>query len=160
MKQKVEFEIDVPDGKKAVWKDGKVVFEDIKPQLPKTWEEFCKSNPRIRCYYINNNSEIRCAAVAPNRMSNEDANLLPCQEAAEQHLALMQLHQLRDCYRQGWIPDCIDNSKKWYIIKFKNQLHISATHNYSMFLSFQTEEIAELFLKNFKELIEQAGDLI
>ena len=43
MKQTIE--IEVPDGKQAVWKDGKVVFEDIKPQLPNTWEEFCKNYP-------------------------------------------------------------------------------------------------------------------
>ena len=36
--------IEVPDGKKAVWKDGKVVFEDIKLQLLKTWKEFYKQN--------------------------------------------------------------------------------------------------------------------
>ena len=35
MKQTIE--IEVPDGKQAIWKDDKVVFEDIKPQLPKTW---------------------------------------------------------------------------------------------------------------------------
>ena len=40
MKQIIE--IEVPDGKKAVWKDGTIVFEDIKLQLPKTWEEFCE----------------------------------------------------------------------------------------------------------------------
>ena len=40
MKQTIE--IEVPDGKKAVWKDNKVIFEDIKPRLPKTWEEFCE----------------------------------------------------------------------------------------------------------------------
>ena len=28
--KKQTLEIEVPDGKKAVWKDGKVVFEDIK----------------------------------------------------------------------------------------------------------------------------------
>ena len=49
MKQKIE--IEVPDGKKAIWKDGKIVFEDIKPTLPKTWEEFCKQNN------INKNKE-------------------------------------------------------------------------------------------------------
>ena len=42
MKQTIE--IEVPDGKKAVWKDNKIVFEDIKPPLPKTWEEFCEQN--------------------------------------------------------------------------------------------------------------------
>ena len=158
MKQTIE--IDVPDGKKAVWKDNKLVFEDIKPQLPKTWEEFCKSKPRIGCYYINNNSEIGCAAVVQNRMPNEDANLLPCEEAAEQHLALMQLHQLRDCYRQGWKPDCSDDSKKWCILKYDNKPSIDFYYSRIEFLSFQTKELAEQFLKNFKELIIQAGDLI
>ena len=45
MKQTIEIEVEVPDGKKAFWKDNKVVFEDIKSQLPKTWEEFCEQNP-------------------------------------------------------------------------------------------------------------------
>ena len=46
MKQTIE--IEVPDGKKAVWKDGKVIFEDIKhdpPRFPKTWKEFCEFYP-------------------------------------------------------------------------------------------------------------------
>ena len=127
MKQTIE--IEVPDGKKAVWKDGKIVFEDIKPKLPKTWEEFCKQN-KVKI------------------------------KATEQHLALMQLHQLRDCYRQGWIPNHEENSKKWSITKFKNKLYACSACHYSSFLSFQTEEIAEQFLTNFKDLIEQAGDLI
>ena len=42
MKQTIE--IEVPEGKRAIWKDDKVIFEDIKPQLPKTWEEFCEQN--------------------------------------------------------------------------------------------------------------------
>ena len=152
--------IEVPDGKKAVWKDSKVVFEDIKPQLPKTWEEFCKSKPRIGCYYINNNSEIGCAAVAPNRMPNEDANILPCEEAAEQHLVLMQLHQLRDCYRQGWVPNYSDDSQKVNIEKRGDTPMIVISIYRSSFLSFPTQELAEQFLTNFIDLIEQAGDLI
>lgn len=160
MKQKVEFEIDVPDGKKAVWKDGKVVFEDIKPPLPKTWEEFCEQNKvKNGEYFINGDSGI-LAAGKGERYQNADRNILPSKQEAERHLALMQLHQLRDCYRQGWIPDCMDNSKKWYIINFKNKFYINSTQSYKIFLSFQTRETAELFLKNFKVLIEQAGDLI
>ena len=37
MKKTVTIEVEVPDGKKAVLKDNKIVFEDI--ELPKTWEE-------------------------------------------------------------------------------------------------------------------------
>lgn len=160
MKQKVEFEIDVPDGKKAVWKDGKVVFEDIEPQLPKTWEEFCKQNKmkNNECY-IDITSYIREAYIGERRR-NEDRNVLPSRQAAEQHRALIQLHQLRDYYRQGWKPDCSDDSKKWCIIKNNNILSVDWGINYSAFLSFQTREIAEEFLNNFKSLIKQADDLI
>ena len=87
MKQTIE--IEVPDGKQAIWKDNKVVFKDIKPKLPKTWEEFCKT---YKSTYV-----------------------LPSKYAAKQHLALMQLHQLRDCYRQGWTPNLAEESKKYYI---------------------------------------------
>lgn len=158
MKQTIE--IEVPDGKKAVWKDDKIVFEDIKPQLPKTWEEFC-NNYKVQngeCY-IASNSIIQ-PVPSKIRITYRDNNLLPNERAAEQHLALMQLHQLRDCYRQGWVPDYMDNSKKFYIINFKNKLCIECIFNYKVFLSFQTREIAEEFLNNFRGLIEQAGDLI
>ena len=43
MKQIIE--IEVPEGKKAIWKDDKIIFEDIAPKLPETWEEFCKLYP-------------------------------------------------------------------------------------------------------------------
>ena len=131
MKQTIE--IEVPYGKKAVWKDDKIVFEDIKPQLPKTWEEFCKQN-KVKI------------------------------KATEQHLALMQLHQLRDCYRQGWKPnisdDCNKYGIKWNSLSLEEELIVVWCNHDPRFLSFPTYEIAEEFLTNFRELIEQAGDLI
>lgn len=158
MKQTIE--IEVPDGKKAVWKDNKIVFEDIKPQLPKTWEEFCEQNniKKGECY-LDASSSIRELEIS-KRNKHTDKNILPNKQVAEAHLALMQLHQLRDCYRQGWVPNYTDISKKWYITNFRNKLSVDAIINYGAFLSFQTKELAEQFLTNFKDLIEQAGDLI
>ena len=158
MKQTIE--IDVPDGKKAVWKDNKVIFEDIKPQFPKTWEEFCKQNEiKKNEYYLDTSS---CIIVISDskRYSGSDRNLLPSKEAAEAHLALMQLHQLRDCYRQGWIPT--EDKVSFGITKrtIDACLSIDRFMYYSRFLSFPTREIAEEFLTNFHELIEKAGDLI
>ena len=164
MKQTIE--IEVPDGKKAIWKDDRVIFEDIEPELPKTWEEFCKIKKLIDSEtYIDSNSKCigidKCFTIGGwERNHYNDRNILPSKKAAEQHLALMQLHQLRDCYRQGWIPNYTENSKKWSITKFKNKLYACSACHYGSFLSFQTEEIAEQFLTNFKDLIEQAGDLI
>ena len=73
----------------------------------------------------------------------------------------MQLHQLRDCYRQGWIPDFRNTDSKYCISKIREyefMIAEYATHN--IFLSFQTKELAEAFLTNFRDLIIQAGDLI
>ena len=158
MRQTIE--IEVPDGKKAVWKDGKVIFEDIKLQLPKTWKQFCKQNKIKEGEYFIYDNSITMEADAGERDADLNKNVLPSKQAAEQHLALMQLHQLRDCYRQGWKPDCSDDSKKWCILKYHNKPSIDFYYSRIEFLSFQTKELAEQFLKNFKELIIQAGDLI
>ena len=158
MKQTIE--IEVPDGKIAIWKDNKVIFEDIKPQLPKTWKEFCNSFYIDKEYFINISSEI-LEYSDEFRQCNSDKNILPSETAAKQHLALMQLHQLRDCYRQGWKPDWNDRNIKFYIFHWNYQRNgVYSTYNIPYFLTFQTEELAEEFLKNFRDLIEQAGDLI
>lgn len=158
MKQTIE--IEVPDGKKAIWKDGKVIFEDVTSGLPTTWREFCNKFPVSNMEYcIKINSHI-IKLVSSERDEREDRNALPSKQAAEQHLALMQLHQLRDCYRQGWKPNYTDDSQKWYILKNNDKLSVDWNISYSVFLNFQTREIAEQFLNNFKDLINQAGDLI
>ena len=160
MKQTIE--IEVPDGKKAVWKDNKVVFEDIKSQLPKTWEEFCYNNDRKpNEAFITNSSEIQLITEQHERKPFGDRNILPSKQAAKQHLALMQLHQLRDCYRQGWIPDWNNSIQNKYVIyNLEGKFAISPYYCHSHFLAFQNEKRAEEFLNNFKDLIEQAGDLI
>ena len=158
MKQTIE--IEVPDGKKAVWKDNKVVFEDIKPQFPKTWEEFCEQNAikRSECYL-----DISSCIIDMwdgKRDISSDRNVLPNKQAAEAHLALMQLHQLRDCYREGWEPDWNNDCNKYIIVKNRDKYVVFGGNWTNEFLSFQDRERAEEFLNNFRELIEKAGDLI
>ena len=158
MKQTIE--IEVPDGKEAVWKDGKVVFDDIKPQLPRTWEEFCENYKASKGEaYINTCSDIvKLLINGDKRAKIEDRNILPSEQAAEAHLAYMQLHQLRDCYRQGWKPKLQDcNFTIVYNIEWKL---VVGAYQSSRFLSFQSKEIADEFLTNFRDLIKLAGDLI
>lgn len=159
MKQTIE--IEVPDGKKAIWKDNKVIFEDIKPQLPKTWKEFCKmKKPNKSEAYINNGSEcVELGDPSEKRLYQGDRNVLPSKKAAEAHLALIQLHQLRDCYRQGWEPYW-NGYSKYVIVKNRGEYGVFTSKWTSRFLTFQDMETAKEFLTNFRELIEQAGDLI
>ena len=167
MKQTIE--IEVPDGKKAIWTDGKVIFQDINPQLPKTLEEFCEMKNFDKSEaYIDFNSH--CVEVNllddETRCYHDDRNILPSKQAAEAHLVLMQLHQLRDYYRQGWVPDYTDTSDKfcinhyfsYYLHECNYEIVVRTTNSY--FLSFQSKEIAEKFLNTFRDLIEKAGDLI
>lgn len=162
MKQIIE--IEVPDGKKAVWKDGKVVFEDIKPQLPKAWKEFCKNYLIGEAeYYINSTCRLCETRSGTKRQEVFDRNILPSKQAAEQHLAFMQLHQLRDCYRNGWIPNWNNQKtiKVCIVQRFPGMYIIEPRDGfYPAFLSFKDNKTAKEFLKNFKDLIKQAGDLI
>ena len=131
--------------------------------LPKTWEEFCK-NYKVQKdeYFISSNSTIE-GVLSNIRLPCKDSNLLPNKQAAESHLALIKLHQLRDCYRQGWKPDWKNNNLPKYCIYCVNKeqkFDIGSFYERREFLSFQSRKLAQEFLNNFRDLILQAGDLI
>ena len=163
MKQTIE--IEVPDGKKAVWKDNKVIFEDIKPQLPKTWKEYVTFHFPVdklpeNHYVCAETSIFSCHTTNSDYESTlQTKNILTSDKTIKQHLALMQLHQLRDCYRQGWEPDW-NGYSKYVIVKNRGEYDVFTSNWASRFLTFQDRERAKEFLTNFRELIEQAGDLI
>ena len=75
---------------------------DIEPQLPNTWKEFCEtSNISEKEYFISDYYGVskvhRIRSYPVPRDPKRDGNILPSKNAAEQHLALIKLHQLRDC---------------------------------------------------------------
>ena len=81
MRQTIE--IEVPDGKKAVWKDNKIVFEDIKPPLPKTWDEFCEQNLIKKGeYFLNSFSTSEPGTFGTIRHKDSDRNILPSEQSA------------------------------------------------------------------------------
>lgn len=168
MKQTIE--IEVPESKKAVWKDGKIIFEDIESQLPKTWEEYCERTmiEDNEVVIVDNLLDIPTIIQKPFIREPGDPykhkKLLPSEKVARQFVALMQLYRLRDYYRQGWTPDWEDDSCKYTIVQkltIKGIQHIVACYRTTpCFLSFPTYKLSEEFLTNFRDLIEQAGDLI
>ena len=126
--------------------------ELIDDRLPKTWDEYCAKHGEVGDKI---KASLNTAYMTINRYVFSD-----CKQA-QAHIAKMKLHLLRNEYRQGWVPEWgnIDESK--FVIEMAgNELVVE---NYGITrhsLSFQDEKRAEEFLTNFRELIEQAGDLI
>ena len=128
--------------------------------LPRSWEEFCEKFPVKKG---------ECIIESEDRISVSpwDINIrrlktwCPSKKSAEAHLAMIQLEQLRDCWRQGWEPDWNDKKQaKCYICYYQGKFKISTLYETRCFLSFPTYQMAEEFLKCFRDLIELAGDLI
>lgn len=151
------FNIEIPEGyeidqEKSTFE--KIVFKEIKKGLPKTWEELTK----VEGYYIGT-----CAGVSDYQGASKEVNknVFATKEQAEAAVAMAQLSQLRDAYRQGWKPDWKNGSTKKYVI-FCEDSHFRIDYWYTReyFLSFESQAIAQEFLKNFKDLIEKAQPLM
>ena len=135
--------------------------ELTKVELPRSWEEFCKTHDIMpkETVISGKNSNISCIGVRITRNAQDDRNMCPSKASAEAHLAMIQLEQLRNCWWGDWKP-IWGISQKWCIRLFNGVPSVGITTNISKFLTFPTKEMAEEFLKCFRDLIEKAGDLI
>ena len=121
--------------------------------LPKTWDEFVNStnfNFNINVNYHNKTLDYSCNCFL-NKSIGESSII------CEKHIALFKLEQLRDCWRQGWKPEPGNNSYAIKVLGEKLEVYCYCSRE---FLSFPTREMAKEFLECFRDLIEQAGDLI
>jgi hypothetical protein len=149
--------INVPDGYEIDKEQStfeNIVFKEIEKGLPKSWEEL----KEVGGYYVDRMSLVY-GQVYQVRDSNR--NTFATKEQAEASIALAQLSQLREVYRQGSKPDYTDKYAVKYGIYFTNQeLKIGAFYETNVFLMFQSEQIAKQFLENFKDLIDKAKPLM
>ena len=125
--------------------------ELIDYRLPKTWEEYRKMK--------GDEGEKANAALSFAYTSINGA--FADYHDTQKHIALMKLHLLRDEYRNGWKPDWKDRNLGKYVIESsEGECYVAKYIHISSFLTFQDEITANEFLTNFRELIEEAGDLI
>ena len=138
----------------------KVKYEP-KHVLPRSWEEFCATHDiTMSEYFIGNTGNI-FNSNSCKRIPEISKTILPSEQAAEAHLAYMQLHQLRNAWREGWTPDWKDNTQAKFAIIYNKDEHIVFDCRFiSRFLTFQDEARAKEFLECYKGLIKKAGDLI
>ena len=126
--------------------------ELIGSRLPKTWDEYCIKHGEVGDKI---KASLNTAYTTINKYTFSDY------KQAQAHIAKMKLHLLRDEYRNGWKPDWkYGNSRKYVIESSEDECYVDNYKHISSFLAFQDEKTANEFLTNFRELIEQAGDLI
>ena len=77
-------------------------------------------------------------------------------------LALCQLLICRNAWwkQLGWKPDWNDDSYKYIIDFTSDNINIDSYHSISRILSFPTEKVRDKFLETFKDLIEEAKELL
>ena len=123
-------------------------------RLPKTWDEYCDQLEKNESVKVKVNIQLL----------RETLRLMMDYTYADKHVAMVKLHILRDKYRGGWKPDWTDKSIKyglmWNTHAEKKELTVARCNWNTLFLSFQTSELTDEFLTNFRDLIEEAGDLI
>lgn len=126
---------------------GAYTLEELGFELPKTFEEFLGVMERWNI-------------AIPEQMYND---------AILQIAAVKKLMLLQTFYNNGWQPNWKEMVEdKFSIIRnyiketdeYKYGVEGKYSPTYSTWLVFKSKKLADEFLNNFRELIEQAGDLI
>lgn len=153
--------------------NGEIVLEK-EYEFPKTWSDCLKDKEFANTLeFLDVNSQVHSLApyirtISALDVANQSSwNLLPEGYGAK-ILALSRLLVIRDAYRriEGFDGD---KSKLVFAIKHTyseaNKRHLLclskvSTRDGNLVISFSKIKTAEEFMKNFSELIEEAGDLL
>ncbi len=123
-----------------------------KNKYPDSWEDLRE----IKGYIVNEDSQVQDTEWWKTIVDTK--NIFSTEELAEASIALAQLSQLRDVYRDGWKPDWKNvNIDKYTITLFKNDWCTSDQwFSEVKFFSFQNEETRDIFFSKpkIKKLLE------
>lgn len=158
--------ITVPEGWEFDHLDerGNIVLKEKKKELPKTWLKcLCSIND---VEMIEEDSEVHKCSISElsddgRLFGDSERNLLP-QGLGKPMLALCQLLVCRNAWwkQLGWKPDLTDICVK-YCIGYNKDVASKAVSSFSNYiLAFPTEDIRDLFLYTFRDLIEEAKELL
>ena len=119
------------------------------------WEDFGE----VKGWYISANGDIEDALI-PEKTNDSNKNTYPSKEEAEAALAISQLLQWRNKTLEDWKPDFKSDEHKYAIMCYKGEIMIRVTDYLYFTFTFQNHDQAYEFMKNHKELLEQAKPLL
>lgn len=145
-----QIEIDLGDDYEYKFEMNKLYIVKKKPTYPKTFDECCD--------VLNIPNDERYIDVDVlldyNKILSAFTKLLVCRDAywkiAGEELGL----------GKSWKPDFSDDSLKYNIFSYENEIILSDTHWSNRILIFPTIEMRNTFYENFKDLIEQCKELL
>ena len=122
-----------------------------RPKYPKRWEDL----GRVSGWYVDQDSDVRHVYSVVAKDTNYDAFATE-QQARSFGIIYPQLTQLMKAYRGEWVPDWEDRESAKSTIEFDHTgVNIQIRLVTRMPISFPTHEIAEQFLNDHRELIEE-----
>ena len=159
--------ITIPEGWEfdRIDENGNIVLKEKKKELPKTWLKCLRVVNETE--YINDCSEIKKQSNADNLESggciigSEERNLLP-RGLGKPMLALCQLLVCRNAWwkQLGWKPDWKSPEEKYCIYHSSDGVDWKNYTYDCRILAFPTMEVRDQFLYTFRDLIEEAKELL
>lgn len=151
-----ELNIQIPEGYEIDKEQStfeRIVFKEKKEE-PISWETL----PKVIGYSVDTYSEIFHDTTGYSIEMYK--NVFKTRRQADAALALAQLSQLIPEYIRRYYPENPDWKPNWIgnycIFVVENNIRMAASWNIQYFCAFPTWEIAKRFLKEQKELLEQA----
>ena len=140
MKKQETKSLPIPEGWEfAGYENGEVKIRRVEPKLPTTYEDAVDAI----------NYDILTRMLVPQNMSRPVialCNLLVCRNAWWQKL--------------GWKPDWKEHDGKFVIRPKYDNVECSTNATANRILAFPTEEVRDKFAETFRDLIEEAKELL
>ena len=143
---------------------GNIVLKEKNKELPKTWLKCMKCVNDLELIDTGDNIEKWNFTTLDNSgyvFGRNEHHLLP-QGLGKPMLALCQLLVCRNAWwkRLGWKPDWDDGNNKFTIIYSCGTVCCDCNKRCSRILAFPTSEVRDLFLYTFRDLIEEAKNML
>lgn len=134
-----------------------IIGEQAEKGLPDTWRKCCEVLREGE--YVSSTSEIK--KVAYYNINEIDKNLLP-DGLGKPMLALCQLLVCRNAWwkKLGWSPNWNDTNSKYCISCNNSAVACQVYSSANEILAFPTKKICVRFLESFRDLIEEAKELL
>lgn len=120
-----------------------------KPKYPKRWEDL----GGVDGWYVDDASEL--CSLSDHTCNVHQNTFATVQQARSFGLIYPQLTQLMKAYRGEWVPSWNNKNNKYCVVMQGDKLAVYGLDETRQPIAFDSREIAEQFITDHRELIEE-----